>query len=263
MSLDQVSVAFHRGGADERVALDSVTLTVPEGQFSIVIGSNGAGKSTLLNAVSGVVAPHAGRIAIDGEDCTAWPEHRRARRIARVMQDPMRGTLPALTVEENLALAEMRSHGRGLAPALTARRRARYAEALAFVGLGLEERLASRVGLLSGGQRQVLALAMAVLDPPRLLLLDEHCAALDPRTAERVMDATLRAAQSACITTLMVTHNMQHAIAFGDRVLMMDAGAIRLDLAGEAKRALTVETLIERFRLADDKMLLAARGATP
>ena len=258
LSLRGARLTFNRGTADQRVALDGVDLEVPEGQFIVVIGSNGAGKSTLLNAVGGQLMLDAGSVHIDGRDLTREPEHRRAALIARVVQDPMRGTLPSMTIEENLALADMRSRGRGLSAALNAARRERFRATLAGFGLGLESRLATRVGSLSGGQRQVLALAMAVLDPPRVLLLDEHTAALDPRTAELVMQATLRAVQAGRLTTLMITHNMQHAIAFGDRLVMMDAGRIRLDVAGDEKRGLTVDTLVHRFRLADDKILLAS-----
>ncbi len=258
LRLDGVTKAFFRGTANERVALDAVSLDLADGGFAVLIGSNGAGKSTLLNVVSGQLAVDAGAIAIDGRDVTGEPEHRRAELIARVLQDPLRGTLASMSIEENLALAEMRSGGRSLRPALTRDRRGRYARALGAFGLGLEERLASPVALLSGGQRQVLALAMAVLNPPRLLLLDEHTAALDPRTAAVVMQASLDAIRAAGLTVLMVTHNMQHAIAHGDRLLMMDAGRIRLDVAGDDKRGLTVEDLVRRFQLTDDKMLLAA-----
>ena len=194
---------------------------------------------------------------VDGRDVAATPEHERAGLVARVMQDPLRGTLATMTIEENLALAEMRS------AAAASRRRSRRPAvaasptALAVFGLGLEARLHARVGLLSGGQRQVLALAMAVLHPPRVLLLDEHTAALDPRTAALVMEATLRAVGAARITTLMVTHNMHSAIAYGDRLVMMDAGRVLLDVGGAEKQALTVDALVRRFRLADDKMLLA------
>lgn len=257
LCLRGVSKSFHKGTADERMALDRVDLDLPGGSFVVVIGSNGAGKSTLLNVVSGQLALDAGSIVIDGQDVGRRPEHARAALIARVMQDPMRGTLPTMTIEENLALADMRCHGRGLAPALNATRRARYAQALAGFGLGLESRLDSRVGLLSGGQRQVLALAMAVLNPPRVLLLDEHTAALDPRTAELVMQATLHAIEAARLTTMMITHNMQHAIAYGDRLIMMDAGRVLLDIAGDEKRSQTVDSLVKRFHVANDKMLLA------
>lgn len=247
---------YHRGTADERTALDGVSLELAAGSFTVVIGSNGAGKSTLLNALAGAAPLDAGSVEIDGRDVTRWPEHRRARLVARVLQDPMLGTLPTLTVEENLALAEMRASGPRFELALTPARRVRYAVALESYGLGLETRMGSRAGVLSGGQRQVLALAMAVLSSPRVLLLDEHCAALDPKTAELVMQATLRAVASGSLTTLMVTHNMQHAIRFGERLLMMHAGSVLLDASGEEKARLTVEALVERFHLADDKMLL-------
>ena len=255
--LERARKLFHRGSADERAALDGVTLELPTGAFAAVIGSNGAGKSTLLNAIAGTVELDEGSVRVGDDDVTRWPVYRRARLVARVLQDPMLGTLPALSVEENLALAEMRSQRRGFRPALGAARRARYAALLARYGLGLESRLASRAGLLSGGQRQVLALAMAVMHAPRVLLLDEHAAALDPKTAELVMTATAQAVATGGLTALMVTHNMQHAIRYGDRLLMMDAGRIRLDVAGAEKRGLTVEQLVERFHLADDKVLLS------
>ena len=248
---------FGRGSADERAALDGISLELAPGEFAVVIGSNGAGKSTLLNAIAGSESLDSGSVEIEGADVTRWPQHRRARLVARVMQDPRLGTLPALTVEENLALAEMRAAGAGFSRALTRERRARYAGALAPFGLGLETRLGTRAGVLSGGQRQVLALAMAVIAPPRVLLLDEHCAALDPKAAELVMAATLRAVSERKLTTLMVTHNMLHAIRYGDRVLMMDAGRLLLDATGPEKANLTVDALVERFHVADDKMLLA------
>ena len=248
---------FHRGSADERAALDGVSLELAAGDFAVVIGSNGAGKSTLLNAIAGAEPLDSGTIEIDGADVTRWPQHRRARLVARVLQDPRLGTLPTLTIEENLALAEMRAAGAGFARALTSARRVRYAQLLAPFGLGLETRLGARAGVLSGGQRQVLALAMAVIAAPRVLLLDEHCAALDPKTAELVMNATLHAVAAGRLTTLMVTHNMQHAIRYGNRLMMMDAGRVLLDTSGAEKSRLTVEALIERFHLRDDKLLLA------
>ena len=257
LALDGVVKRFHAGTPDERVAIDALSLVLDDGEFAVVVGSNGAGKSTLLNLVAGSVVADAGRIAIDGVDVTRWPTHRRADRIARVMQDPMVGTLPTLTVEENLALAEMRARGRGFAPALGAARRARFRDALASFGLGLEARLGARVGTLSGGQRQAVSLAMAVLDAPRVLLLDEHTAALDPRTAELVQQATLRAVAAHRLTTLMVTHDMRLALSTGDRLLMMHAGRIVLDLRGDARASLSVEDLVQRFRLADDRLLLA------
>jgi putative ABC transport system ATP-binding protein len=254
--LAEAEKRYYRGTADERAALDRVSLELPAGSFSVVIGSNGAGKSTLLNAVSGAVALDAGTVEIGGRDVTRWPEHRRARLLSRVLQDPMQGTLPSLTVEENLALAELRASGPRFVRALPASRRERFAALLAPYGLGLEARLGARAGVLSGGQRQVLALAMAVVAAPEVLLLDEHCAALDPKTAELVMQATLKAVAAGRLTTLMVTHNMQHAIRYGDRVLMMHAGKVVLDASGAEKARLSVEALVERFHLAEDKMLL-------
>ena len=258
LGLSGVSKTFYKGTSDERIALDDVSLDLAEGSFSVVIGSNGAGKSTLLNVISGQLSLDAGSVHIDAREIGREPEHVRAALISRVMQDPMRGTLATMTIEENLALADMRFRGRNLSRALTAQRRERFAETLSGFGLGLEQRLGSRVGLLSGGQRQVLALAMAVLNPPRVLLLDEHTAALDPRTADLVMRATLHAIEAGRLTTLMITHNMQQAISYGDRLIMMDAGRVRLDISGQQKRQLTVESLVKRFQIADDKMLLAS-----
>ena len=258
LGLSKVSKTFYKGTSDERIALDDVSLELSEGTFAVVIGSNGAGKSTLLNVISGQLPLDAGSVRIDGREMAHEPEHVRAALISRVMQDPQRGTLATMTIEENLALADMRHQGRGLKRALSAQRRERFARTLAGFGLGLEQRLGSRVGLLSGGQRQVLALAMAVLNPPRVLLLDEHTAALDPRTADLVMRATVHAVEAGRLTTLMITHNMQQAIHFGDRLIMMDTGRVRLDVGGEHKRELTVESLVRRFQIADDKMLLAS-----
>ena len=257
LRLARAEKRFHRGSADERAALDGVSLDLPAGSFAVVIGSNGAGKSTLLNAIAGSEPLDSGTVEIEGRAVTGWPQHRRARLVARVLQDPRLGTLPALTIEENLALAELRAAGAGLGRALTSARRSRYAQLLAPFGLGLETRLGARAGMLSGGQRQVLALAMAVVAAPRVLLLDEHCAALDPKTAELVMNATLRAVAASRLTTLMVTHNMQHAIRYGDRLLMMHGGRVLLDVAGAEKARLTVDALVERFHLTDDKLLLA------
>ena len=249
---------FHSGTPDERRALVEVDLTLAEGDFCIVIGSNGAGKSTLLNAVAGKQKLDSGKIVIDGKDVTALPVHQRARFIARVFQDPMVGTAPTMTVAENLLLAELRGKRTRLIPGLTAERRRAYCERLASLALDLEERLDAPVGLLSGGQRQSLALLMAVSTRPRLLLLDEHIAALDPRTADAVMHTTVEAIARHRLTVMMVTHNMSHAVAYGDRLVMMDQGKIHLEIGGAEKRRATVESLIDRFHVKTDRIVLQA-----
>jgi putative ABC transport system ATP-binding protein len=248
---------FNAGTPNARVALDGVSLRLAPGDFAVVIGGNGAGKSTLLNAVAGEVTVDEGTIALDGQDVTRLPTHRRADRVARVFQDPLAGSAGTMTIEENLALALRRGQRHGLRFALDGGRRARFREALAVFGLGLENRLTQKVELLSGGQRQSLALAMAILTTPKVLLLDEHTAALDPRTAATVMAATVAAVGRERLTTLMVTHNMRHAIDYGNRLVMMMDGRIIFQAEGAEKRGLTVEGLVERFHLTDDKMLLA------
>jgi putative tryptophan/tyrosine transport system ATP-binding protein len=258
IELDAIRVVFYPGTPDERVALDDLSLTLPEGSFTVVVGTNGAGKSTLLNVLAGVIRPQAGRVLIDGVDVSAWPVHRRAALLSRVFQDPMLGTAPALSIEENLALANMRGKRRGLRMALNGERRARFRELLASFGLGLESRMGARAGLLSGGQRQVLALVMATLSRPRVLLLDEHTAALDPRTAQLVMDATRRLVAEHELTTLMITHNMGQAIAYGNRLLMMEAGRIKLDIGGAEKSEMTIAEIVHRFGHANDEILLQA-----
>jgi len=247
LTVEGLRVVFHAQTPDERVALDDLELSLPDGCFAVVVGTNGAGKSTLLNAIAGAVRPAAGRIRLDGTDVTDWPVHRRAAFVARVFQDPMVGTAPSLTIEENLALAALRGRRRGLRLAIDAARRSRFESLLAPFGLGLERRLRSPAGLLSGGQRQVLALVMATLARPAVLLLDEHTAALDPRIAALVMKATADIVAAQRLTTLMITHNMRHALDHGDRLLMMDAGRIRMDLDADARRDLTVSDLVRRF----------------
>ena len=249
---------FYRGQPDEKVALDGLNLSLATGEFAVVIGSNGAGKSSMLNAISGALVLDSGQIVINGDDVTAMPVYKRAARLARVFQDPMRGTAASMTVAENMLLAELRAKTRGLRPGLNARRLADYRERLALLGLGLENRLDTRVELLSGGQRQSLSLIMAVGGSPELLLLDEHTAALDPRTADIVMQATVRTVEALKLTTLMVTHNMQHAVDFGDSVIMLDAGRLRLEISGEEKRRLTVPDLIGHFSVKTDRMFLAS-----
>ena len=249
---------FHAGTSNERVALNDVSLELASGDFAGIVGGNGAGKSTFLNAIAGEVRTDAGTIIVDGKDVTREPTHKRAGAIARVFQDPLIGTAGVMTIEENLALAERRGRSNGLRLGLTAPARLRYRDHLAELGLGLENRMGQKVELLSGGQRQSLALLMAVLTTPKLLLLDEHTAALDPKTAEAVMRATTTAVERAKLTALMVTHNMQHALAFGNRIIMMAEGRIVYEARDAEKEALTVESLVKRFQVASDRMLLTA-----
>jgi putative ABC transport system ATP-binding protein len=248
---------FYKGQPDEKVALDGLDLSLATGEFGVVIGSNGAGKSSMLNAISGALVLDSGKILIGGVDVTDMPVHKRAAKLARVFQDPMRGTAASMTVAENMLLADLRSARRTLRKGLNAERLATYRERLSVLGLGLENRLDTRVDLLSGGQRQSLSLIMAVGGSPDVLLLDEHTAALDPRTADIVMEATVRTVETLKLTTLMVTHNMQHAVDFGHRVIMLDAGRVRLEIAGEEKKNSTVSDLIGHFSVKTDRMLLA------
>lgn len=253
---------FNPGTVNEKTALDGVSLTLKDGDFVSVIGGNGAGKSTLLNAVAGTWLVDSGTIAIDGVNVTRLSEHKRARFIGRVFQDPMMGTAATMQIEENLALALRRGKRRTLRVGITAAERDQYRELLKILGLGLEERLTTKVGLLSGGQRQALTLLMATLQKPKLLLLDEHTAALDPKTAAKVLETTERIIQRDHLTTLMITHNMRDAIAHGNRLIMMYDGHIVVDVSGEEKRRLTVEDLLALFEkasgqaLASDRMLL-------
>ena len=262
LEIKNIWKTFNAGTVNEKTALRGVSLTLEDGDFVTVIGGNGAGKSTLLNAVSGVWAVDRGTISIGGADVTKLPEHKRAKYIGRVFQDPMMGTAATMQIEENLALAARRGQRRGLRPGITKGEREEYREQLKMLDLGLEDRLTSKVGLLSGGQRQALTLLMATLRKPELLLLDEHTAALDPKTAAKVLDATERIVKKDDLTTLMITHNMRDAIAHGNRLIMMYEGRIVVDVAGEEKQKLTVEQLLEMFSRAsgsdeaDDKLLL-------
>ncbi len=251
---------FNAGTASEKIAIAGLDLEVAAADVVAVIGGNGAGKSTLLNLLGGALSADAGRIMIDGSDMTRMSEHGRSSVVARVFQDPMIGTAPSLTVGENMTLALMRASGRGLRRAVTRSRLDDFRAALAGLRLGLENRLDAQAGSLSGGQRQALALAMATLRPPKLLLLDEHTAALDPRTSELVMEATAALVRQGRLTTLMVTHNMQHALSYASRIVMMDAGHIVADI-GEEKAAMTVADLVARFHLTDDRLVLARAGA--
>ena len=262
LDIKNIFKTFNAGTVNEKTALNDVSLCLKDGDFATVIGGNGAGKSTLLNAVAGVWMVDSGSISIGDTDVTSLPEHKRARYIGRVFQDPMMGTAATMQIEENLALAARRGKARTLRTGITKKDREEYYELLKILDLGLEERLTSKVGLLSGGQRQALTLLMATLQKPRLLLLDEHTAALDPKTAAKVLDTTERIVQKDHLTTLMITHNMRDAIVHGNRLIMMHEGKIALDISGEAKKKLTVEDLLAKFGQAtgsdeaDDKLLL-------
>jgi putative tryptophan/tyrosine transport system ATP-binding protein len=253
---------FFAGTANEVVALSGIDLDVPAGQFVSIIGSNGSGKSTLLNAVAGTFGLTAGRVVLDGRDVTRQPEHVRSRSIGRVFQDPRAGTAPDMTIEENLAISMMRSRRSGLHWGVTNRRREVMRRQLERLSMGLEERLKAHVNKLSGGQRQAMSLLMATMAEPGLLLLDEHTAALDPKVAATIMDLTGKLVTERSLTTLMVTHNMELALRYGDRLIMMHAGRIVLDLDADQKRALQVGDLIEKFHevageaFAVDRMLL-------
>ena len=263
LELHQVCKTFNPGTVNEKAALNHLSLTLEEGDFVTVIGGNGAGKSTMLNAISGVWPVDKGAIRIDGVDVTELSEHRRAVYLGRVFQDPMVGTAGNMTIEENLALAARRGEKRTLRWGIKKSEREQFKELLRPLGLGLEDRLTAKVGLLSGGQRQALTLLMASLKKPKVLLLDEHTAALDPKTAAKVLDTTEKIVQRDKLTTLMITHNMRDAIAHGNRLIMMYEGRIAIDVAGEAKKKLTVEGLLEMFSKvsgsteADDKLLLS------
>ena len=263
LEIQNIYKTFNAGTVNEKRALNGVSITLNDGDFVTVIGGNGAGKSTLLNAVAGVWPVDEGRISIDGVDVTRLPEHKRAKYVGRVFQDPMTGTAATMQIEENLALAMRRGQGRTLRMGITKAEREQYKELLKILDLGLEARLTSKVGLLSGGQRQALTLLMATLRKPKLLLLDEHTAALDPKTAAKVLDTTEKIVQRDSLTTLMITHNMRDAIAHGNRLIMMYDGRIAIDVAGEEKQRLTVEGLLEMFSKvsgsteADDKLLLS------
>ena len=248
---------FNAGTINEKKAINGLSLTLEDGDFVTVIGGNGAGKSTLLNLVAGVFPVDDGSITIDGQDVTRLPEHKRAKFIGRVFQDPMMGTAATMGIEENLALAYRRGQARGLRYGINNEERKLYREKLAILGLGLEDRLTSKVGLLSGGQRQALTLLMATLKKPKMLLLDEHTAALDPKTAAKVLETTERIVQRDHLTTLMITHNMRDAIAHGNRLIMMDAGRIVVDICGEEKKNLTVQDLLDKFHVESDRMLLS------
>jgi putative ABC transport system ATP-binding protein len=247
LELVNVRKTFNPKTVNEKVALDGMNLRLTDGDFVTVIGGNGAGKSTMLNAIAGVWPVDEGRIVLDGNDITALPEFRRASLIGRVFQDPMMGTAPNMQLEENLALALRRGQRRGLRWGVTREERTGYREVLKSLGLGLEERMTAKVGLLSGGQRQAVTLLMASLKKPKLLLLDEHTAALDPATAAKVLELSDKIVEENRLTTLMITHNMGDAIKHGNRLIMMNEGHIILDVKGEEKQHLTIQELVDKF----------------
>ncbi|MEJ8303779.1 ABC transporter ATP-binding protein [Saccharibacillus sacchari] len=262
LHVSNVSKLFNSGTIDEKIALIGIELQLNPGDFVTVIGSNGAGKSTLMNMISGVMKPDTGDIIIGDRSVTALPEHRRSRWIGRVFQDPMAGTAPRMTIEENLAMAYLRGKRRGFSFGVSSSRRKIFQAELSRLGIGLENRLSAKVGLLSGGERQALSLLMATFTRPQILLLDEHTAALDPSRAELITSLTDEIVRDMNLTTLMVTHNMEQAIRLGNRLVMMDKGRIILDIGEADKQHLTVERLMNEFerisgkKMADDRTLL-------
>lgn len=262
LELKNISKVFNAGTVNEKVALDDLSLTLQDGDFVTVIGGNGAGKSTLLNLIAGTYIPDEGEILIDNANVTKLPEYRRAKFIGRVFQDPMVGTASDMWIEENMALARRRGKLRGLSWAITKKEREEYREMLKQLDLNLEDRLSTKVGLLSGGQRQAVTLLMASMNKPKLLLLDEHTAALDPKTAAKVLEITQKIVEAERLTTLMITHNMKDAIAIGNKLIMMQNGKIIFTAEGEEKKKLTVQTLMQLFseasdgEFANDRMLL-------
>ncbi len=265
LKLNNLTKTFNAGTVNEKTALDGLNLTMEEGDFATIVGSNGAGKSTMFHAIAGVFYGDKGDIYLDNQDITYLPEYVRSRQIGRLFQDPMKGTAPNMTIEENLSLAFLRTGKNKYAffSRLTGAERQLFQYQLEQLDMGLENRMNQPVGLLSGGQRQALTLLMATIIPPKLLLLDEHTAALDPATADKVLEITKKVVKDNNITTLMVTHNMKHALELGNRTLMMDSGRIVLDIAGEERAGLTVDDLLRRFKqgagkdIDDDKILLS------
>ena len=261
LEIKNVYKTFNPGTVNQKVALNDLNLTLEDGDFVTVIGGNGAGKSTMLNAVAGVWPVDMGKIIIDGKDITRLPEHKRAAYIGRVFQDPMMGTAATMQIDENLALAARRGVTRSLKVGITKKEREEYHELLKTLGLGLEDRMTSKVGLLSGGQRQAVTLLMATLKKPKLLLLDEHTAALDPKTAAKVLEISNKIVQENHLTTMMITHNMRDAIRYGNRLIMMNEGHVIYDVRGEEKTKLEVSDLLQRFEQAggeaNDRMILS------
>ena len=262
LKLEQVNKTFYPNTGNEKRAMDHLDLLIHTGEFVTVIGSNGAGKSTLFNLIAGSILPDSGRILLDNEDITFLPEHKRASRIGRIFQDPMRGTAPSMTVEENLALSYLRGKKHRFGFGISKKEREFFRQQLSQLELGLEDRMQTPIGMLSGGQRQAVSLLMCTMVTPKLLLLDEHTAALDPATAEKVLSITKRIVEENHITTLMITHNIRSALELGNRTIMMDDGRILLDFCGAEREKMTVSDLMERFSKAcskqidNDRMLL-------
>ena len=256
LEIKEITKVFGEGTVNEKVALNSVSLTLREGDFVTVIGNNGAGKSTLLNCIAGVHNVDKGSIVLDGKDITRLSEHKRARWMGRVFQDPLKGTAFDMTIEENLAIAYYKNKSRGLSPGITSKNRELFREKLSMLEMGLEDKMTQKVKLLSGGQRQALTLFMAAITGPELLLLDEHTAALDPAAASKVLALTDRFAEDPKLCTLMITHNMKDALKHGNRTILMKDGQIMMDISGEERRQMTVEKLIEKFSIDNDRMLL-------
>jgi len=263
LKLSHISKTFNPGTVNEKKALEDVSLHLNKGDFATVVGSNGAGKSTLFNAIAGVFIADTGSVVLDGQDITFLPEYRRSRVMGRLFQDPMKGTAPRMTIEENLSLAYLRAGKSATFGRVGREEKALFRDRLAQLDMGLEDRMTQPVGLLSGGQRQALTLLMATLVPPKVLLLDEHTAALDPATAEKVLALTTKIVAEHRLTGLMITHNLQNALDMGNRTLMMDSGKIVLDLAGEKRKTMTVPDLLTQFRagagkdLDNDRILLS------
>lgn len=261
LRLENISLTFNKGTVNEKKALEGLNLQLEKGDFVTILGSNGAGKSTLFNTIAGTYIPDCGRVILDGRDITRQPDYKRSKDIGRLFQDPLKGTAPNMTIEENLALAYLRAnHAKSPFSMVTKADRAEFRERLAMLGLGLEDRMSQPVGLLSGGQRQALTLLMATLVTPKILLLDEHTAALDPGTAEVVLDLTKKIVAENNITCLMITHNLASSLALGNRTIMMAGGHIRLDLKGKDREGLTPDDLLKLFRsqgLDNDRILFS------
>jgi putative tryptophan/tyrosine transport system ATP-binding protein len=256
LKIENLTKIFAKGTINEMTALDGVNFHGASGDFITIIGSNGAGKSTLMNSIAGVFPVDSGKIVLDGKDMSDMPEHKRAKMIGRVFQDPLKGTAFDMTIEENLSIAYNKKRRRGLQAGISRSDRELFKEKLALLGMGLEDRMKEKVRLLSGGQRQALTLFMAVIAEPKLLLLDEHTAALDPSAAKKVLELTDYFADNDKLCTMMITHNMKAALEHGNRTILMQSGKIKMDISGDERKKMTVEKLIEKFEIDNDRMLL-------